>query len=296
MTASLAISHEDLRAEHFWRERFPALSISAPLAFDRYAPAMSLSDQDRVLHLARMAQEGYFQHQQPALAEVAPRLAAAAQTCVDMGLPPVFLFVFDEVWQCFYGLSPALTQFLGPQLCALPDFWFWHVDPGRDESGWSPHVDKGAHALDPQGRPLSLTAWIPLNEVTPLKSCMYVLPARHDPEYGVPTAERRVGFDVTKARALPGGPGDWFCWNQSVLHWGSASSPFVKEPRISMALEFQRGDIAPFNEPLIRAPEKLDFNARLWLVAKQVLQYRHMYALSPDVEAFATGLLSPQPA
>jgi hypothetical protein len=62
--------------------------------------------------------------------------------------------------------------------------------------------------------------------------------------------EREWRFDVASIRALPGTPGD-FCWNQAVLHWGSKSSRFAPHPRLSMALEFQRGDVTPFNKPLV---------------------------------------------
>jgi len=177
--------------------------------------------------------------------------------------------------------SPVLQRSLGELL--------FREDPKSGEAGWTPHVDKGPYALTPDGRPLSITVWIPLSHATPLNSCIYVLPASSDPEYRA--EQRRRDVDFTQVRALPASPGDWLCWNQAILHWGSSTSRFAQEPRISMALEFQTGAIPPFNEPLIRDPESLDFDTKLRLVAKQILQYRHMYAIDPVVEALARSLL-----
>ena len=204
-------------------------------------------------------------------------------------LPPVFLFLFNDVWRCFYALRPAIAPLVGAPLCALPYFWLWHINPKSGEAGWTPHVDKGPYALTPDGKPLSLTVWIPLSKATPLNSCIYVLPASSDPEYRAEQRLREV--DVTQVRALPADPGDWLCWNQAILHWGSASSRFAEEPRMSMALEFQTGAVAPFNEPLIHDPDALTFQAKLRLIAKQILQYRHMYAVDPAVEALALSLI-----
>jgi hypothetical protein len=82
-------------------------------------------------------------------------------------------------------------------------------------------------------------------------------------------------------RALPAKPGDFLVWNQAVLHWGSLSSEFAEAPRISMALEFQRGDIAPFREPLLDHETLPTFSERVRLIAMQILQYTHMYGVPP---------------
>ena len=91
-------------------------------------------------------------------------------------------------------------------------------------------------------------------------------------------------------RALPVEPGDYLIWNQAVLHWGSRSSRLAQGPRISMALEFQRGDVAPFNGPLLPPLTRPGFEARLKLVAKQILQYRHMYPLTPAMQGLAEAI------
>ena len=78
-----------------------------------------------------------------------------------------------------------------------------------------------------------------------------------------------------------------------MLHWGSRThAPRAPETRVSMAFEFQRADVAPYNQPLIEPLRILRFEMRLKLVAKQILQYHHMYRLEPNVEQFAQQLMA----
>jgi hypothetical protein len=62
------------------------------------------------------------------------------------------------------------------------------------------------------------------------------------------------------------------------------------ETRVSMAFEFQRSDVAPFNEPLLEPAQIQPFESRLKLIAKQVLQYKHMYGITPLVERLVRQL------
>jgi len=120
---------------------------------------------------------------------------------------------------------------------------------------------------------------------------MYMVPAHLDSTYGT-ERDREYQFPIHAARALPASPGDYLCWNQAVFHWGSGGSEFSDQPRMSMALEFQRGDIAPFNEPLLPQSPFPDFSMRLPLVAKQILQYQHMYGFSQNLRDLAAYILT----
>lgn len=240
-----------------------------------------------------MALEGYFQEQDRELVGLSEQLSACISKLMSLGLPPVFIFLFDEAWLAFFRQHFTLQMLLGHDYKVLPDFWAWHVDPNAGQAGWRPHRDKGQMALAPDGSPLSLTMWIPLTEATPQNGCMYILPANRDPVYNTPE-EKAWKVDYPSIRALPAAPGQYLCWNQAVLHWGAQSSPFAEKPRMSMALEFQRADIAPFNQPLLPALGNLTFEVRLKLVAKQILQYRHMYPLPERLQAMAQALLNRQ--
>lgn len=264
----------NVSSEAFWREQFPKLHIGELLTEDfRQRIAAAQPRNTTELNAERMRVDGYFQGRDDFLAELAPVLADAVRTCKAINISPLSLFLFDEAWQCFYALHHQLTPFLGDYQI-LPAFWVWHVDPTATESGWPPHRDKGRHALDSNGNPLALTAWIALSEATPLSSCVYILPKSRDPVYGT-EEEQNWQIDYPSIRALPAKPGEFYCWDQSVLHWGSTSSRFADGPRISMALEFQRSDIKPFVKPVLPALCNPDFKLRLWLVTKLVMEHRH---------------------
>jgi Phytanoyl-CoA dioxygenase (PhyH) len=284
MQAHGSTSIDALVDEAFWRASFPALSIgradpgeSAP-ADSRFATAPD-----------RLTREGYFQGRDEVLGHHAPRLADAVERCVSMGIPPAFVFLFDEAWECFGRLRPLARALLGDGYLWLPDFWAWHVSAARDESGWRPHRDRGRSALRADGAPISLTLWIPLTDATPDTSCIYAVPADRDPTYATPD-EDHWQIDLPNIRALPALPGEFLCWNQALLHWGSRASPCSPRPRMSMALECQRGDAPPFNTPLLSPRASLSFTQRLTLVVKQVLQYRHMVAVPLDLDALAKRL------
>jgi phytanoyl-CoA dioxygenase PhyH len=262
------VEHED-----FWRERFPNLHICELLTEDFRNSIVAAPPPNTVaLNAERMRVDAYFQGRDETAARLAPVLADAVRTCKKLEISPLFLFLFDEAWQCFYSLHQQLAPFLGDYKM-LPAFWVWHVDPTEAEAGWPPHRDKGRHALDADGNPLALTAWIPLSEATPLSSCVYILPKSRDPVYGTED-EQNWQVDYPSIRALPAQPGEFYCWDQAVLHWGSASSRFAESPRISMALEFQRSDIEPFVKPLLPALCNPDFRVRLWLVTKHIMEHR----------------------
>jgi hypothetical protein len=276
----------ELSQANFWRELAPEMSIDGVARNSVTVPVQSL---DRLRQ--RMAKDGYFQDSDEELGALAPKIADTIKRCVDRGLPAVFVWLYDEPWQCFGRLRPVIGNFLGPDYKMLPDFWAWHVDPKRAEAGWAPHVDRTRQSpLAADGTPLSLTCWIPLSEANPLNSCIYVVPAYLDPFYNRPSARSAPPRPET-IRALPAKAGDYLIWNQAVLHWGSGSSEFADAARMSMAIEFQRGDIDPFNVPLLDAIP--DFTGRLNLLGKQILQYRHMYSFTEELVAVANHFRSP---
>lgn len=290
VTATAFSLENDLTRQEFWMERFPELSIAPHFSVSQTLrngpPGDVLSSiKERIL------EEGYFQEEDAELAEIASRMGIAIKRCVEMGLSPTFLFLFDESWACFYRQHHAIASLIGEDYKILPDFWIWHVDPKAQESGWRPHRDKGGMSLAPDGSPLSLTMWIPMSEANPLNGCMYMVPADRDPYYNTPKENDGFGAALYDVRALPARPGDYLCWNQAVMHWGAHSSKRAPGARMSMALEFQRGDIAPFNNPLLDPKADIPFARRLKLVAKQILQYKHMYTLSPEMQKTAQKIL-----
>ena len=277
---------QDFKQPEFWRTRAPGLHIGEDSVF-RNARPFRPGDQEAADLNARIRDEGYFQLHHDTGLDLA-LMASTVRRFSAEGISPVFGFLFDEFWAPFHALDALYGSLLGGY-GLLPHFWVWNIDPAKGDAGWNPHRDIGHAALRPDGVPIAVTTWIPLSVTDPLNSCMYIVPAHADPVYGTPQEKERR-FDLPSIRALPAQPGDVLVWNQAVLHWGSRSSPRAAESRVSIAFEFQRSDHPPFAQPIIPPGRLLPFEMRLKLVARQVLQYRHMYKVDPEVESLALEL------
>ena len=278
---------EDIRNPESWLARAPGLHIGGD-EVSRVVRPFQPSDSQLADLDGRLRDDGYFQLAHDFGLDLA-LMADTVRGFSRAGISPVFCFLFDEFWAPFHALDAMYGDLLGPY-GFLPDFWIWNVDPAKGEAGWAPHRDRGRIALRDDGRPVSLTTWIPLSDATPLNSCMYIVPAHADPTYGTPH-ENESRFELPAIRALPVKPGEILVWNQAVLHWGSRSSRLATEPRISMAFEFQANDSKPFNTPVLPPGKPLPFELRLRMIAKQVLQYRHMYKVDPQIEQVAVELV-----
>ncbi|OBI06011.1 hypothetical protein A5715_20975 [Mycolicibacter heraklionensis] len=278
-------SADSVVRREFWAQVCPGLSIEA--GGDRPSTSVGAFD----AHLANLKREGYVQVPDALPESAVMPIRTGVSTLYQQGIPLAFAFVYDELWLAFQGFSEFLTSVMGEGYRALPDFWVWHVNPSDNAVGWGPHRDKLVNTLDHDNSPRTLTVWLPFTDATPLNGCMYMLPAHLDHRF----VERRwdgadntVVHNLQDIRALPATAGTMFAWNQAVLHWGGRGSRLGAAPRISAAFEFQRSDCAPFNSPLLDPHRMPTFTERLGLIGKQVLQYRHMYPLAPDVEAIAT--------
>jgi Phytanoyl-CoA dioxygenase (PhyH) len=290
----LDIDHTiDIRDPNTWLALAPALSIGASPA-PGFAPfALGAAQAGQLASAVR--REGYLQLDSVDWGLPISALAEAITNLHQAGWPPVFGFVYDEFWLVFAKLDRLIAGILDGPYSVLPDFWAWHVDPANDDSGWAPHRDKGRRALFEDGSPKSLTVWLPLTDATPLNGCMYLVPADRDPTYGRED-EIELRFRPQDIRALPAAAGSILLWNQAVCHWGARSAPRAVQPRISLSAEFQRSDVPPFNTPLMQPLTLPSFETRLRFIGRQVLRYRHMYALDAELAALAESLSGAEPA
>ena len=282
-----SLTPADAEKPEFWRALQPNLSIEGTGSIEGF----QLGDIAALMEQLRF--EGYVN-----VPGVLPeKLIVAMRDCIaklhEQHIPLAFLFVYDEAWQVFQGLSAFIEAALGNGDRALPDFWVWHVLPSEGQTGWGPHRDRVQPTLDRNNAPHSMTVWVPFTDATPLNGCIYMLPAHLDPRFkqrdwgGEGNNHVNAPQDI---RALPSTAGSMMAWNQGVLHWGGRASRLAQGPRSSAAFEFQRGDKAPFNRPLLDPKRTPPFQQRLGLVGKQVLQYKHMYPLTPDIAAIAETL------
>jgi hypothetical protein len=273
---------EDVFDKAFWKAMAPDFHVCE----DKDPQVLNMSDEQKQGANADLIREGYFHWKGAGINSPFEDMANLFAKLVVKGLPPVFSFVFDELWELNRQLNDFLKTSLHDDYAMMPDFWAWMVQPG--EAGWQPHRDKGPGCLFPDRSPKSLTVWIPVTKARPLNGCMYVLPADRDSKYAI-----SQGFDGNLAdiRALPGDPGDAFFWTQHVFHWGSHSAEkHDLPPRMSVAFEYQRTDLPAYNTPLLDPMKLPDFESRLALIAKQVLQYTHMYQFTDDLIAIAEAI------
>jgi ectoine hydroxylase-related dioxygenase (phytanoyl-CoA dioxygenase family) len=299
---STAFSLERFQDPTFWLELNSGLSIAPnpqPWSTLKFSP-------ERLAEInAELRTDGYFQLES-LLPEIEVFLMAVGiESLFEADIPPIFAFVYDEYWQVYTRLATLLSGVLGDGYCQLPSFWAWYVTQDPQDSGWGPHRDRMRQpVLQPDHSPNILTVWLPLSDATPLNGCMYVLPASADPNYlssqlaneadSKEEASRKgimhVAHNLQSIRALPATAGSILGWTHVLFHWGSRSSRKAETPRISLSVEFQRGDIASFDGSLLDPLVLPSFPQRLRLIAQQILKYHHMYHLPPALEELAKEL------
>lgn len=282
---------EQAQNPDYWKTLNPQLSVGEDFT-SLSGSVLSVEQEYQEKLLLNLKKEGYFQLDSFLSESEISRMATGIEKLRESGWPVPFAFIYDEFWQTFCRLSQILSVILGEEYRQLPAFWAWYINTTNTEKGWQPHRDNGGNTLLPDGMPKCVTIWIPLSDAIPLNGCMYILPAPFDPNYGgnVQKGEKKESINFQDIRALPATAGSVLCWNHAVLHWGSRSSERAPHPRISLAFEFQRSDVEAYKTPLLDPFNPPNFNQRLALIGKQILQYQHMYPLSEEFAELAREL------
>jgi hypothetical protein len=196
-----------------------------------------------------------------------PALLDGIRRILASGLPPVFIFMYDEPWHHLGRLRRLFEALIGGSYLYNSGIWTWHVDVGPAYAGWVPHRDYPKHpAVDSNGRPWGLSVWIPLTPTDPDNGCMYVLPARY--------ARGEIhSSNVRDAHALPANPGDVLVWRHDVWHWGGRSSEYAENPRTSIGVELIRPGSPIDATPALDPAEIPEFRKRLALCGANLLRF-----------------------
>jgi hypothetical protein len=284
--ATLAARFRALADPALWRGLAPQLHVADTQLWAGAAHPIAFDDARLKSVKTDLAREGYFQLPAQEWGVDVAEVAAGASAAVSAGYLPVFAFMYDEPWIMYARLRKLIAAALDERYMMMPAFWAWHVDGTREPAGWTPHRDLGHHTLLPDRRPKAMTFWLPLTDATPQNGCMYILPADRDPHYGTPQ-DHQTNLDLQNVRALPSPAGGVLAWTQAVFHWGGRARIPLAQPRISISVEFQRGDQPPIYEPLLDPQHMPDPALRLRLILRQILQYQHMYPLPPALKTMA---------
>jgi hypothetical protein len=248
-------------------------------------------------YAARMTAEGWAPLGEVLGARARAVIRHAMDVVAQAGWLPTFAFALDQLWLAgrAAGVHAQVGTALGEGHRQIPDFWAYHIPVSGQAHGYRPHRESKGPLLRPDGSPVSLTVWIPLNDATLDNGCMYVVPQQLDVVPPLTAAQQRLyGQDglhnalLHRARALPTPAGHALSWNHHIRHWGSYSSPRATHPRMSMAFEYLRGDVTPgihehcqfLEERRARPPLVFDpagplptFGQRLYLIGRQIMRY-----------------------
>jgi hypothetical protein len=279
----------------FWRSLVPAAMISE----DAYAPPTTAVSPDLVENLRIEGYDGPFPLLGPA---PLARLAAGIAAVRALGLPPAFVFAYDDAWTAFHAAHPAVAAGLGADFVQLPAIWAWHLDPGEEARGFLPHRDRGHLPPRPDGLPNYLTVWIALTEATTTNGCITVLPGNWDAGYGQKQPRAPGTAEFQSFRALPTPAGSFNVWNEYLLHWGGRAGRRASGPRLSIACEFIRPELVGSGNDLelptrrgrrvvlVDRQRLPPFALRLAYIAFAIRRYRHMERLPAVVGDLAEHL------
>lgn len=273
---------KQLDNEDFWIKLNPALTVSrSPFTSDLNDYEIDTGIVNSCVE--QITVDGYFSTGPVLPQSDVQRVADAIEKIVDLNLPPVFIFVYDEAWQVFNRSTELVSAILDREYkLKMAGIWAWYI--GKQGAGFRPHRDLNVLDVHSTGRPNNLTIWIPFTDSTPSNGCMYLLPTSLDPNYPDNLGKQDI-LDIQNIRAIPAAAGSILGWGANVLHWGAKSTPWAVQPRISIGVAYVRGDIDSVIDgyeenyglgpelPLDQHPE-LPFASRLNAIGEAIWFYR----------------------
>jgi hypothetical protein len=277
----------------YWQALYPPFSIcsSSPQIPDVQALhpntlARCVRDLDRY---------GYFCSESPLIEGLTASLLECIQTVRKAGWPPVFAYVYDQLWMLWHirPIAQILTSALGPAYRLIPHGWCHYVPPVRGASGWPPHVDGNL--------PNRMSIWIPLTDANIENGCLYVVPKDMNTSAIGERRELRKASNLQmrellqRSRAIPAPAGSLLGWPFRTLHWGSTAHS-SESPRVSLVFEFIAGRETPIkNEtPLYDPATPLpDLALRLFCIGRAIRQYMRYELKMRRYADLASELMDP---
>jgi hypothetical protein len=241
----------ELHSVVFWQRLAPQLSIN-----EHFEATLPIALPNYVLqYLSRSMEKDSYFYLPPLLDKSeTDAIRDAILSLIKEGLPPVFVYIYDQPWALFDQLRPIMHLFLGAKFSLLPNFWAWHIPPVKGSSGWSAHTDCSAttrfESTDGGTTFMSMSLWVPLTDATMKNGCM-----------------------ATKSGSVLG-------WSQDLYHWSRHVTSNSTTPRVSLSLEFQNPAFSPLRDPLLDIAQPPTFKERLALILSQFEKYKDMESIN----------------
>ena len=274
MATSSSIDISKFQNLEFWNRLCPNLNISEQTPLDEFTDNTlqeKLRDDDWQQCKSLIQEDGYFAYDSWFKPASIQRLCDCLEKLNQAGIPPIFSFVYDEFWQMLTGLEPLFDDLLEGEYQFLPAIWVWHVKH-ENQTAFAPHRDQVRDAaVDDEDHLDYLTIWVPLTDLNHLSSCICVLPASADPDYGMDT-KSVVVEDLQDIRTLQGKRGSVFCWATGLIHWGTRQSP-MGQPRMSVGFYVQNPEAECHYPPPIDFKKPIPFKQRLAVIGQQIIFY-----------------------
>ena len=134
--SSVTIFNEQLLEKNYWLK----LGVGLNIEKISYNKKLNLTQKSINIIKNNLKTLGYHHSKKPNFNSPIQDMKKIIKKVSDLGLPPVFSFVYDEFWYIQWQIKHVLDEILGKNYKQLPDFWAWNVDQGK--SGWQPHRDK----------------------------------------------------------------------------------------------------------------------------------------------------------
>jgi len=266
----------------YWRKLNPELNITDG---SEIAPIKPIGVNEKIVASTKesLQLDGYFQLDQILDSLLLDRLAGAVEKIRESGWPTPFVFVYDEFWQLIHPLKQLFESLLGAELKLLPEFWCWYIDNTNDSKGIYPQRGRtAANTIDHDGSAKSLRIWIPLTDTNTTNGCLFAVPANYDTSYTSDLENRRVD-NLQDIRAIPTRKGTVIAFTEALLHWSGRSSNKALQPSASICFVCQRGDVNPYEIPLLAPFALPSFEDRLGFIAQNVNRFREDANLSPEL-------------
>ena len=206
-------------------------------------------------------------------------LAKGIERLRSVGLPPVFIFMFDEAWRLCARCGELVRPLMGDAAKDGADaeldgaVFAWALQPtpavpaaaadiaaaasgvasasaaagGASAIGSNfgrPHRDSSyAASHTPSGGATELTVWVALTPCTTTNGCMMVVPSHRDPLFASSTHPMHMQPDRSMpwayVRPLTCEAGTVLLWHASLIHWGAACDEGEAQPRKSIAFAYK---------------------------------------------------------